>query len=187
MTDHEPGAPGDLSAALEAVLRRFRTMVRSVGARHALPEHDLDVLLQEVRVRLWRGRTTSEEISALPTSYVYQAATSAAIDLLRQRRRRETRHVDDGDLSLGQIEVRGSAEDDLAAQELARRVETVLAGLVVTRRVVVRMSLAGYSRQEIGARLGWSDAKVRNLLSRGMQDLRDALRSQLDRDVDESL
>jgi DNA-directed RNA polymerase specialized sigma24 family protein len=47
------------------------------------------------------------------------------------------------------------------------------------------MSLAGYSRQEIGARLDWSDAKVRNLLSRGMQELRDALRSQLERDADD--
>jgi len=185
MTDREPAAPGDVSAALEAVLRRFRTMVRSVGARHALPEHELDALLQEVRVRLWRGRTSSEEISALPTSYVYQAATSAAIDLLRQRRRQETRHVDDGDLLLGQMAVPGSAEDEVAAQELARRVDAALAGLIASRRIVVRMSLAGYSRQEIGARLDWSDAKVRNLLSRGMQELRDALRRQLERDADD--
>ena len=50
---------------------------------------------------------------------------------------------------------------------------------VPNRRVVVRMSLAGYDRQQIAVRLGWSDAKVRNLLSRGMDDLRAQLAERL--------
>jgi RNA polymerase sigma-70 factor (ECF subfamily) len=34
------------------------------------------------------------------------------------------------------------------------------------------MYLAGYAREEIGQLLGWSEPKTRNLLYRGMDDLR---------------
>jgi len=40
---------------------------------------------------------------------------------------------------------------------------------------VVRMHLAGHPREEIAALLGWSEAKTRNLLYRGMNDLRERL------------
>jgi RNA polymerase sigma-70 factor (ECF subfamily) len=38
------------------------------------------------------------------------------------------------------------------------------------------MYLSGYSRDEIARRLGWSEAKTRNLLYRGLEDLRNELR-----------
>jgi RNA polymerase sigma-70 factor (ECF subfamily) len=37
------------------------------------------------------------------------------------------------------------------------------------------MYLAGYSREEIADFLGWSEAKTRNLLYRGLADLRNRL------------
>lgn len=172
-------ADSDLSPALEAVLLRFRALVRSIAARHALHDDDLDALVQEVRIRLWRGRARSEEIQALPTSYVYQTAQSAAIDLVRQRQRREKRFVDDGAVALGLVPQGGEVDDALAEGELASHVEEILNDMVTARRVVARMALAGYGRQEIVERLGWSDSRVRNLLSRGMQQLREQLRERL--------
>ncbi len=44
-----------------------------------------------------------------------------------------------------------------------------------SRRVVVRLYLAGYKREEIAEMLGWSEPKTRNLLYRGLADLRGAL------------
>ncbi len=38
--------------------------------------------------------------------------------------------------------------------------------------MVVRLHLTGYPREEIGRLLGWDDGRVRNLLYRGMDDLR---------------
>ena len=46
---------------------------------------------------------------------------------------------------------------------------------VVPRRAVVRMYLDGYGSGEIGALLGWTEAKARNLVYRGLADLREAL------------
>lgn len=171
--------PGDLSHALESVVARFRAMVVSVGARHALRDEDLDELLQDVRIRLWRGRTTSEEIRALPTSYVYQAATTAAVDMLRRRRREVARSESIDDERREAVPLRARADDALDVHEVEAAVEAALGSLVPSRRMVVRMSLAGYDRHEIAERLGWSDAKVRNLLSRGMDDLRARLRARL--------
>jgi RNA polymerase sigma-70 factor (ECF subfamily) len=37
------------------------------------------------------------------------------------------------------------------------------------------MHLAGYAREEIAQLLGWSEAKTRNLLYRGLADLRERL------------
>jgi DNA-directed RNA polymerase specialized sigma24 family protein len=39
----------------------------------------------------------------------------------------------------------------------------------------VRMHLMGHSREEIARVLGWSEAKTRNLLYRGLADVRERL------------
>ena len=75
-----------LSPALEAVVTRFAGMVRSVGWRHRLSDHDVDEVMQQVRIRLWQAQGDSEQISRSPASYVYRTAVSAALDLLRRRR-----------------------------------------------------------------------------------------------------
>ncbi len=43
------------------------------------------------------------------------------------------------------------------------------------RRSVVRMYLTGYDREEIADLLGWTEPKTRNLLYRGLADLREIL------------
>ena len=62
--------------------------------------------------------------------------------------------------------------EHLEAVELGRTVDRAMEDLHVTRRAVVRMYLAGYEREEIAALMGWSEAKTRNLLYRGLSDLR---------------
>ena len=47
--------------------------------------------------------------------------------------------------------------------------------LAPTQRPVVRMYLAGYPQAEIQTLLGWSEPKTRNVLYRGLQQLRETL------------
>ena len=68
-----------------------------------------------------------------------------------------------------------SAQADVEAQELAAQIEAVLETLSVERRVAVRFHLSGYDRADIERALGWSEAKTRNLLYRGLADLRERL------------
>jgi RNA polymerase sigma-70 factor (ECF subfamily) len=104
---------------------------------------------------------------------------SAAVDLLRRRRSRRA------DVSVP-IETYGelipdgtrSPDQELAHSELATVVARAIDTISPNRRPVVRMYLAGYPREEIASLLGWSEAKTRNLLYRGLDDLRSRLQEQ---------
>src|SRR3989442_4205482 len=76
----------EISDALEALLARFTSLLREGGWRRGVPEQDLDELLQDIRIRLWRALETGEKISTVTASYIYRTAPSAAVDLLRRRR-----------------------------------------------------------------------------------------------------
>jgi len=161
------------SLALERLVRRSEGAVRGVGVRHGLTEADLDELFQDVRIRLWKAREEEEGLEELSASYVYRTATSAALDMIRKRRRGPTQVVLHDDLK---VPSNRNPERDLERKELEQRLEEALATLPERRRPVVRMHLAGYGREEIAELLGWTEAKTRNLLYRGMADLRAALR-----------
>ena len=170
--------PDRLSPALEAVVTRYAGMVRGVGWRHRLSDADVDEVMQQVRIRLWQARGESEQISQAPASYVYRTAVSAALDLMRRRRARradQTISLDDPGAALPD---KGNPQDDVAYSELSQLVARAIDEIPASRRAVVRMHLAGHPREEIAQLMGWSEAKTRNLLYRGMDDLRERLRQQ---------
>jgi RNA polymerase sigma-70 factor (ECF subfamily) len=168
---------------LEAYIADFADMVRRVAWRHRLADADVDEVMQEVRIRLWRSHGSdaegSEQIQRAPASYVYRTAVSAALDLLRRRRTQRAGATvsleDDGVAdSAATHEARGP-DTELEASELAEQVARAIETIPASRRPVVRMYLAGYPREEIADLMGWSEAKTRNLLYRGLADLRERL------------
>jgi len=174
---HTP-APDPLSASLETVMTRFAGMVRSVGWRHRFSDADVDEMMQQVRIRLWRAQGDGEQISRAPASYVYRTAVSAALDMMRRRRAQrveQTVSIDDPGVA---VPAPVSPERDLDASELAAQVTRAIESIPASRRPVVRMYLAGYPREEIAGLLGWTEAKTRNLLYRGLTDLRARLTTQ---------
>ena len=60
----------------------------------------------------------------------------------------------------------------LERHELEGAIEASVSALAPPRNAVVRLYLAGSDRVEIAELLGWSELKVRNLLYRGLRDLR---------------
>jgi RNA polymerase sigma-70 factor (ECF subfamily) len=164
-----------VSAALESVVARYRGVLRATAARFRLSPGDADDLVQDVRVRLWRA-VEGERMESIPASYLYRAAASAALDIIRRRRSSREEPVDD----VGSADPHltdGALRPDQAAQlsDLAVQIERALETLPPSRRPVVRMYLAGYRSTEIGELMGWTEAKARNLLYRGLADLRERL------------
>lgn len=168
-----------LEGKLEGIVAEFAGMVRRVGRRYRLSEADLDDVLQEVRIRLWRVVSGSgrggEKIEQVSASYVYRTSMSAAIDLLRRRRARGAERT----VTLDSVEEPVSDASDpsrsLEESELAAQLAQAIEAITPSRRPVVRMYLAGYSREEVAAVMGWSEDKTRNLLYRGLADLRERL------------
>jgi RNA polymerase sigma-70 factor (ECF subfamily) len=174
-----PPAPDTLSSALEGIVKGFDALVRRAARRYRLADADVDEVMQEVRIRLWNASAASghgsEPFERFSASYVYRVAATAAIDILRRRRaRREELAV-----PLDQAEKRASTAPDpsraVEQSELGEQVSRAIEEITPSRRPVVRMYLAGYSREEVAALMGWSEAKTRNLLYRGLSDLRERL------------
>jgi RNA polymerase sigma-70 factor (ECF subfamily) len=165
------------SPALERIIVRFGRMLHAVGRRRGLGDAELDELTQEVRVRLWRALGEGEKIRQVQTSYVYRAAMSAALDIVRRRRARAEAPLEgaEGDaIDIGaEAASTGERPDTVLEQrELGERIDRAVGELSPPRDVVVRLHLSGYDRFEMAELLGWTEPKVRNLLYRGLGDLR---------------
>lgn len=174
--------PDQLSPALERALGKFSGILRQVSWRYRFSGADVDELVQEVRIRLWRAHGevagASEHIASISASYLHRTALSAAIDMVRRRRARggdRTSSIEDQHDSLPE---RHGPEHDLEQSELAAQVERAIESIHPSRRPVVRMHLLGHSREEIAQLMGWSEAKTRNLLYRGLADVREHLIAQ---------
>jgi RNA polymerase sigma-70 factor (ECF subfamily) len=98
--------------------------------------------------------------------------------MLRRRRARggdRTTTIEDEHEALPE---RLGPDQELEQSELAAQVEGAIESIHPTRRPVVRMHLLGHSREEIANLLGWTEAKTRNLLYRGLADVREHLVAQ---------
>lgn len=163
------------SAALDALIARCADKVQIVGRAHRLDPVEVDEVFQEVRIRVWTAVASNERIAQLPASYVYRTAESVALDFIRRRRARRDHSTDSIDEGRDIEDATVHATEQHEARELGDAIELALAELVVSRRAVVRMYLDGYGSGEIGVLLGWTEAKARNLVYRGLTDLREAL------------
>lgn len=163
------------SAALDGLIVRCAEKVRLVGRSHRLDPSEVDEVFQGVRIRLWTAVGAGERIAALPSSYVYRTATSVALDLIRRRRSKRAAMTDPIHLVTDPAEAGTSAVERIELQELGGLIDDALGELATARRAPVRMYLSGYSKEEICEVLGWTEARTRNLLYRGLADLRDVL------------
>jgi len=168
--------PDPTSIALDAVLTRFARRVKYIGVQHGLQGSDVDDLVQEVGLRLWKALESGEKILNAPASYIHRTAVSAALDILRRRRvRRETPVRLSRPSGLAALGESPGADRMLEGLELQETVGRALERMIPARRSVVKMYLAGYGREEIADLLGWTEPKTRNLLYRGLADLREEL------------
>jgi len=172
----EPDESGQFGFTLpiEQLIGRWRRLLSGLAQRHGLDAVELDEVEQDVRIRLWRHADRERDGGTAP-SYVYGAVMSAVTDLLRTRRVHSGRRVSLDDVS----SVLPAAPDSPAEAAVMAALEQALRQLEQSRRVVVRLHLDGKDGYAIAAILGWSDAKVRNLLYRGLEDLRTILKEEL--------
>lgn len=169
MASHDP------SALIEETVIRWAAVIRRAALRYGLLEDHFDELVQDVRLRIWRAlESRGGDPATLAPSYGYQAAVSAAIDLLRSlrsRRRMSTATLEEAADSAALSRSHPAASES----DLLDALERALLALPEDRRVAVRLHLSGQDLKEIVVLTGWSPARVRNLVYRGLGELRMAL------------
>ncbi len=173
-TPDESAPDRSFAPRVEQSIAQWRQLLDNTARRHQLDRDELDEVEQDIRIRLWRLSERTGTADSASASYVYRAVVSAVTDLIRRRRSRARGRVSLDDV--GEVlsaDASGPPEAEMVAA-LGRALDT----LDASRRVVVRLYLDGKDRDEIAAILAWSDSKVRNLLYRGLHDLREQLRGE---------
>lgn len=162
---------------IRALLEQYGALIRRVVARvggRVLQGGQEDVA-QAVAMSLWQ-QVSREQTIEHPSSYIYRAAIRETVRAVKQeldRRRTQTSIDDEAAPPLA-----GSGPDPEAAAsagELGRAIELAVTKLAADRQQAVRAHLSGYSVDEIMQTYGWPYQKARNLIARGLSDLRAAL------------
>jgi len=144
--------------------------------RYNLPKYGLDPedINQEVKLRLWKLLQSGRTIKSR-TSYLRRIIHSVVIDQLRKRRRDENLYAHERSKRIAEQDLLYRRER-ARQQALEEAVGMAVKGLIRSRRQVVRLYLLNLTIQEIASYLRWSQDKTRNLLYRGLADLRRSLR-----------
>jgi len=127
---------------------------------------------QEARVELWRALQNEREI-AHPASYIYKVAVTSALRAIRRAKARRETYLEEEAFDRLPNTPRPPDPEGLARrQETLRKLDGALSRLPANRRLAVSLHLRGMTSAEIGEILGWSEPKARNLVHRGLKDLR---------------
>jgi len=162
------------SRALEELVQRYGRLIKSaiakVARNHPAVSDDVE---QRVVVSLWRQLEADVEIMH-PATYIYRCAVREAVRAVRGEAARGALPLDE---AVDAPEPRPGPERAVQNDELARTLAACVAALPTERRQAVSANLAGFSVEEIMTLHGWPYQKARNLIARGMADLRAALRA----------
>ncbi|HEU4835167.1 MAG TPA: RNA polymerase sigma factor [Pyrinomonadaceae bacterium] len=169
------------------VVEEFGMLLRRAIVRFCPRDKGLqfDDIEQEARMRLWRALQDEREVTNY-ASYLYRIAATATIDALRRIQARHEEQLDmlieqrtdDGEIMLAPAPVRDSPERLAECREAVDKVMSAVAKLPDAQRRAVGMYLQGMTSQDVADLMDWSEPKSRNLIYRGLKELRKSLREE---------
>jgi len=167
-------AAGDPEAVRE-VLGRYSSLVWSLCSSGARDTHDVEDLVQDVFIDLWRSAARYDSSIASEATFIATIARRRVID----RRRRTGRRVDPEPLDEDFV----PGADDEALRQVDVADEAGLAAAVVAelppeRRGVLEMSVVrGLTHREIATTTGMPLGTVKSHIRRGLADVAERLRA----------
>jgi RNA polymerase sigma factor (sigma-70 family) len=162
---------------LEELVRRYGRLIASAVARVGGQRTQAyrDDIEQHVLIGLWKHLRHEQDIER-PSSYIYKVAVRETLRALEREEARRTAPLT-GD---GPELAAPPGQDPFTAatsRERLDQVEACLLALAPDRQRAVRAHLAGFEVAEIMGMYGWPYQKARNLIARGMAELRTSLRT----------
>lgn len=169
--------PDDPDSVFRALVDQYGALIKRIVSRvggRAVRESGDDVA-QQVAMSLWR-QVSREQTITHQSSYIYRAAVRETVRAVKRELERLKTHAPvDSDGGPELSSAAPNPEQAAAAAQLGRDIERAIGGLLPERAAAVRAHLAGYSVEEIMETHGWQYQKARNLIARGMADLREEL------------
>ena len=160
----------------EVLLNRFTDLIRLHINKFDLYKYGLDPddISQEVKLKIWKLIYSEKNISNYP-SYIRKIVNSSVIDQLRKFRREEGIVNREKQKQVAESELTYSVEMS-KYKNLEEIIGPAVDKLIASRRRVVKLYLLNLNIQEIAGYLRWSTDKTRNLLYRGLADLKKLLK-----------
>lgn len=135
---------------------------------------DPDDLAQQVKIKLWKILEDENKIKNY-SSYIKKVVDSTVIDQLRKSRRQEG-------IIIHEKQKRISEQNSFYCSNITYNknikqiIDEAMNSLLVSRQKVVHLYLLNMTLEEISIFLNWSKDKTRNLLYRGLADLKKKLK-----------
>lgn len=162
---------------LENILNKFSLAIKIQIQKYGLYRYGLDPddIAQEVRIKIWKLLKSEKNITN-QASYIKKIVSSSVIDQIRRLRR------EDGIYNLARekqiAEMDSAYRNEIAHyKNLEEMLNRAVNNLIESRRQVVKLYLLNLTIDEIADHLKWSHDKTRNLLYRGLADLKKYLKN----------
>jgi RNA polymerase sigma factor (sigma-70 family) len=162
---------------LARLLASFSNFIRVHILKYNLQKYgiDPDDIAQEIKIKLWRVLNHEKIIDHRP-SYIKKVIDSTIIDHLRRWKREEA--------AINQAIMRMIADNSKIYQAPEIPIDDRLQEIIIksinllieSRRKAVKLFLLNMSLDEIARHYSWSKDKTRNLLYRGLSDLKRILK-----------
>jgi RNA polymerase sigma-70 factor (ECF subfamily) len=161
---------------LKTLLTRFAGFIRAHIQKFDVQKFgiDPDDVAQEVRIKIWKLLEGEKNI-VNHASYIKKIVDSSVIDQIRRLRREETLFRQERQKQVAEREdmYRPETLRNTTMKEIVGRAADAL---IDSRKNVVKLYLLNMSLEEIAHFYGWSRHKTRNLLYRGLSDLKKSLK-----------
>lgn len=161
---------------LEVLLVRFTNFIRAHIQKFEVQRFgiDPDDIAQEVRIKIWKLVESEKNVISY-ASYIKKIVDTVVIDQLRLLRKDEQLYRMEKQKQIAEQLNRyrpAVLRNALLKEAVGKAVES----LIESRRNVVKLYLFDLTIEEISQFYGWTLHKTRNLLYRGLADLKRSLK-----------
>jgi len=160
----------------DVVINKFTRFIKGNLYKFNLPKEgiDPDDVFQEVRIKIWKLLNDEKKIANY-SSYIKKIVDSSVIDHIRKMRRERALILQQKHKTIS--EWKSTYEiGNIYDKNIKKIVSETVESLLESRRKVVKLYLLNLTIEEISTLFSWSRDKTRNLLYRGLSDLKKALK-----------
>jgi RNA polymerase sigma factor (sigma-70 family) len=160
----------------DIVLSKFAQTIKGNIKKYNLSKEgiDPDDVFQEVRIKIWKLLNDEKKIINY-SSYIKRIVDSSVIDHIRKMRRERGLISQQKHKTINEWKSPYEIEN-VYEKNLRKIISAGIDSLLESRRKVVKLFLLNLTIEEIASLFNWSRDKTRNLLYRGLSDLRRTLK-----------
>jgi len=162
---------GDGEAFVE-LAQRYHARVWKTASRFARSRAELEDLVQDLFIRIWKGLPTFRHVSPFE-HWLMRVTVRGCYDFLRKNRKRRESEILAAELFDSSAADHGAEDASRSASEASEIVDILLAGLdAKDRTVITLLDLEEKSVREAADLTGWSESNIKVIAHRARKKMK---------------